>query len=240
MFSNVITVSIDRKRPSSKHSIKSAIRVGRYSFAEYIGKRLIKDGLGFIPLIDSENHAYTQRGSHIVARIPENAEDFLIYCHELGHNKTFQPESRLGYFAGVDANCLTREFNAWKWGIKYFQRLGFTMSEECKKCVKQSFESYTNGLDKKISGTFEEELSDITGIKISAEEPKHNLTIVKGRDITFSNDFTLTIGSDTFTGWDFGETIYRKPAIKVEKPKNHKPWHDLKSSQIKKQWRNQR
>lgn len=230
MFSNVITVSIDKKRPSSKHNIKSAIRVGRYSFAEYIGKRLIKDGLGFIPLVDNENKAYTQRGSHIVARIPENAEDFLVYCHELGHNKTPQPESSMGFFSSVDKNQLIREFNAWKWGIKYFQRLGFVMSEECKKSVKQSFESYTKGLDKQLSGKFERELSRIAGIEISAEESKHSLTTIKGRDITF-------------TGWDLGETVYRKPtkpALTTEKPKNYKPWHDLKSKQIKKAWRNQK
>lgn len=216
---------------------RNAIRIGKYSFAEYVGRRLFKDGIGFVPLKGSNASAHMYENSHISTKIPCTAEDFLVYCHELGHQKSKQPPRANRGFASVFTceNTIICEFNAWKWGIRYFKRLGFVMDDACKKVVKESFESYTSSFANDfVKGKFEKELSQIAGIEINC---KRSIT---DNHISFN---TSTFKYDTIKVWfdDFMvyETPKKLPVVK-EKPKHWKPWHDMKDKQIKKTWRNMR
>lgn len=68
--------------------------VGKRTFPEYVMKRLIKDKIGFQPQ-ENWKGSFTDYKTLISAPLAQNPKDFLVYCHELGHCKSYQPEQNL-------------------------------------------------------------------------------------------------------------------------------------------------
>lgn len=219
-----------QSKPSTKkRTIKDAIPVGRMPFAQYISKRLLKDNLGFVP-IQNRMEALTVPGQQISSVIPNCVEDLLVYFHELGHNKSKQPPSASRGFFGGFSTCnatVEREYNAWVWALKYSRRLGYELTQGCKEVVRQGFESYLNNAnDEDYARLKANQLSALVCIEFEIKEK---------RKVTFGQNSLITT-----TTWfnDFG-----KPTLLEEekqKPKGHKPWHDLKQKQMKKAWKHQR
>lgn len=142
--------------------------------------------------------------------------------YNVGHCKSRQFANSSSYFNATwsgkwSKERLISEVNAWKWGIRYFKRLGFKMTDELVKIVQWSLDGYfKNSEDPVVAHNLSRDFEAYSGIKT---ETKH-----------IPVDFTGCIS-------------YTSP-IKVDKPKvapkGHKPWHDLKAQQMKKAWRNQR
>lgn len=217
-----ISIPKPKKIPHARDAIKIAGR----SFSDYIGRRLLKDGVGFMPIAE-EKEACTDRKTYIKSAIPLTAATFLIYAHELGHCKSFQPELESSFGWGNTCNgTLTREFNAWVWGMRYFRRLGFKINEECIKIIQYSLESYfTNAGDREYAKLLSEKFYNKFGVRTQvAEKTKNGGYFITNKPTTIS--------------WDFGPKIKPKCfEVTTEKPKGWKPWHDLKQKQMKKQWK---
>lgn len=211
-------------------NLKSGIKVGGKSFPEYIAKRVIKDGLGFQPgtyLKDGETDCKT----YIKAVVPVEAYEFLVYCHELGHVKSKQyPRVARASFLGntVCRNTLQNEFNAWKWGLSYYRRLGFELCSEGKKLIKETFGSYLNLGDRVDSEFFKDQMQKLCGVECDLTT-HGNLRKYTG---------TFVLDSRPLFSWD--ESSKWEPKPEIPGPKGWKPWHDLKQQQFKKSWRNQR
>lgn len=224
-------------------SVKS-FRVAGRSFGQYCAKRVDKDSLGLIP-ISSWKDAATDCKTYIRSVIPKNCQEFLVYCHELGHCKSKQPASEpsFGFFGGDWCNGrLICEYNAWVWGIRYFKRLGFKLSEQHEKIVKYSLESYfKSARDKFFAKTLSDKFEKWCGIATSVPEPQPKKpfpTVSFGNPCKTSWD-TVKI-DDGPLPWFTWTDAKAKPKPVKEKPKNWKPWHDLKAQQMKKSWKHQR
>lgn len=209
---------------SPVRTARSAVRVGSISFAQYTAKRLMKDGLGFLPISNVAESA-TDCRTYIKAPIPKDDIDLLAYFHELGHCKSKQPQQDFG-ISGWCKGRLQCEYNAWIWALKYFRRLGFPLTEGCEHAVKRFFGSYLNAAS---SVEFAKELSynfyKSTGILVEVEDK-------------FIGRFSVNVGGVWLN--EFTSLPKVRPTVTQEKPKTWKPWHELKDKQIKKGWRNQR
>lgn len=207
--------------PQRKYSLNTDYKVAGRSFAEYVTRRMLKDGIGFCPIADYRESATNLYG-YIQAPVPKTDGDFLAYCHELGHCKSRQFANSSSYFNATwsgrwSKERLISEVNAWKWGIRYFKRLGFKMTDELVKIVQWSLDGYfKNSEDPVVAHNLSRDFEAYSGIKT---ETKHIPV-----DFTGCISYTSPIKVD-------------KPKVK---PKGHKPWHDLKDQQMKKAWRNQR
>lgn len=213
-------------KPKKIPHARDAIKVAGRSFSEYIGRRLLKDGVGFIPIAE-EKEACTDRKTYIKSAIPLTAATFLIYAHELGHCKSFQPELESSFGWGGTCNgTLNREFNAWVWGMRYFRRLGFKINEECISIIQHSLESYfINSNDREYAKVLSEKFYNKFGVRTQVPEKTKN------------GGYFMT-SKPTTISWDFGPKIKPKCfEVITEKPKGWKPWHDLKQKQMKKQWK---
>lgn len=210
-------------QPPKKRYYTKAIPVAGRSFVEYLSYRMIKDNLSFVA-IGEQMMASTQIGSHISSVIPESIEDLLVYFHELGHNKSRQPpkESK-GFYAGFSScrGTIDCEYNAWVWAIRYFRRLGYTMTSSCQELIKEAFLSYLNvASDYGHASVRANQMSRLIGTDIS----------VINRNV-ISKEFTIT---------RYADYAFDNPKPEVKKPEGWKPWHDLKQKQQKKSWRNQK
>lgn len=222
-----------------------AFRIAGRSFGQYCAKRVDKDALGLIPVSKWEEAA-TDCKTYIRSVIPKNCQEFLVYCHELGHCKSKQPvsEPSFGFFGSNWCNGrLTCEYNAWVWALRYFKRLGFKLSEQHEKIIKYSLESYFKAArDKLFAKVLSEKFEKWCGISTFVPEPEQErefptisiCTSTKSLGKTRWEDFNMTEGLPWFDWTDIKE----KPIQK--KPDNWKPWHDLKQKQLKKSWKNQK
>ena len=201
-------------------------RIGSKTFSDLVAKRVTKDSLGFVPVQNWRDSA-TDCKAYIKAPIPKSDVDFLAYCHELGHCKSKQPEQdHFGMFSTWCNGRLQCEYNAWVWALKYFRRLGFKITDECREAIVFALESYfNNSKDRTFAKKLAEDFERWCGVK----------TCVKERVVIDSSALTITFGGHSWTDWSTSP----KEKPKVEKPKNWKPWHDLKNSQLKKQWKRQ-
>lgn len=220
-----------------------SFRVAGRSFGQYCAKRVDKDSLGLIP-VNSWEEAATDCKTYIRSVIPRNCQEFLVYCHELGHCKSKQPASEpsFGFFGGNWCNGrLSCEYNAWVWGIRYFKRLGFELSESHKNIVKYSLESYfKSARDKMFAKLLSDKFEKWCGIATYVPEPQPTMSF---DTVSFGNPSKIEVDwgnfkIDTVPWFTWTDKLKVKPV--KERPKNWKPWHDLKAGQIKKSWRNQR
>lgn len=236
-FSNRVKVDLPKKRTYSK-----AIPVAGRSFVEYLSYRMLKDNLGFVS-IQRQFDASTHVGSHISSVIPESVEDLLVYFHELGHNKSKQPPRANGGCLGGFSSCngqIDCEYNAWVWAIKYFRRLGYQMTDSCKELIKKAFTSYLdNANDEGHASVRANQLSNLVGIDIKVRQkgirfPGGIIDTFK----TYENRYNpnTTFWFDEFT--TITDTKEFEPVKK--KPNGWRPWHDLKETQMKRQWKHQR
>lgn len=232
-FSNCVKVDIPKKRTYSK-----AIPVAGRSFVEYLSYRMLKDNLGFVS-IQRQFDASTHVGSHISSVIPESVEDLLVYFHELGHNKSKQPPRANGGFLGGFSSCngqIDCEYNAWVWAIKYFRRLGYQMTDSCKELIKKAFTSYLdNANDEGHASVRANQLSNLVGIDIRVRQ-KGSF----GIGSPFRTDNNRYSGKTTFWFDEFTTITGKEFNLPVKKPNGWKPWHDLKETQMKRQWKHQR
>ena len=224
-LSDIVTVTIEPKPevPKKKYSLHTDYRVAGKTFAEYVTRRMLKDGIGFNPRSDWKDSC-TDLYSYIAAPIPKTDAEFITYCHELGHCKSKQRIAYSSFFTATFGGKwakerLVSEVNAWKWGIRYFKRLGLSLSEDVVKVVQWSLNSYfKNADDYSLAEKLSEEFEAYSGI-------------VTEKYKSFSSINHNYFGTTTFT-------YPVKPVIIKEKPKGWKPWHDLKQKQMKKSWKN--
>jgi len=223
---SVVTITLPEPKPQvpqRKFNLDTHYKIAGRTFAEYVTRRMIKDGIGF-QAKTSYRDACTDLFSYIAAPIPENDGDFLTYCHELGHCKSRQYFASSSFYNATWSGKWTKErlvseVNAWKWGIRYFKRLGYKLEEETTKIIQWSLEGYFGnaedlGIAKKLSDEFEA----YSGINTKVPEPKSD-----------SNKIVETSLSSKIC-----------PKYSDKKSQNWKPWHDMKTEQIKNQWKNQR
>ncbi len=234
-FKNFGQIARPKQRTYSK-----AIPVAGRSFVEYLSYRMLKDNLGFVS-IQRQFDASTHVGSHISSVIPESVEDLLVYFHELGHNKSKQPPRANGGFMGGFSSCngqIDCEYNAWVWAIKYFRRLGYQMTDSCKELIKKAFTSYLdNANDEGYASVRANQLSNLVGIDIKVRQkgsfgignPFRTDNNRYSSNTTFWFDEFTTIGNKQFKEFE-----------PVKKPNGWKPWHDLKETQMKRQWKYQK
>lgn len=223
-----------------QRTYSKAIPVAGRSFVEYLSYRMLKDNLGFVS-IQRQFDASTHVGSHISSVIPESVEDLLVYFHELGHNKSKQPPRANGGFLGGFSSCngqIDCEYNAWVWAIKYFRRLGYQMTDSCKELIKKAFTSYLdNANDEGHASVRANQLSNLVGIDIRVRQkgsfgignPFRTDNNRYSSNTTFWFDEFTTIGNKGFKEFE-----------RVKKPNGWKPWHDLKETQMKRQWKHQK
>lgn len=230
------TIPKPKQRTYSK-----AIPVAGRSFVEYLSYRMLKDNLGFVS-IQRQFDASTHVGSHISSVIPESVEDLLVYFHELGHNKSKQPPRANGGFMGGFSSCngqIDCEYNAWVWAIKYFRRLGYQMTDSCKELIKKAFTSYLdNANDEGHASVRANQLSNLVGIDIKVRQK--DIIFPEGLIDTFKTYENRYSPNTTFWCDEFTTIIGTEEFNPVKKPNGWKPWHDLKETQMKRQWKHQR
>jgi hypothetical protein len=221
-FADIVKIKVEEEKPQvpkRKYNLTTEYTVAGRNFAEYITRRMMKDGIGFAP-IDTYQESSTDLYGYIRAPVPKNDADFAAYCHELGHCKSRQFHDSYKMFNATwggkwAKERLVSEVNAWKWGIRYMKRLGYKITEEIVKVVQWSLKSYfVNAEDEAVAHNLAREFEQYSGIKIETREKPV--------------DFSML-------------SIYTEPKeIKKTQPDGWKPWHDLKAKQIKKAWRHQK
>ncbi|MNQ34015.1 hypothetical protein D3C85_474620 [compost metagenome] len=105
---------------------------------------------------EKRGHSQTDIESYIQSPKPKSGLDFLAYLHELGHCKSKQPN----FYSAVNCNKVvdcqylkcTRyawnndriicEYNAWKWALKFYRRLGFNLTKKHKEMIQGYFGNY--------------------------------------------------------------------------------------------------
>jgi len=234
-FKNFGQITRPKQRTYSK-----AISVAGRSFVEYLSYRMLKDNLGFVS-IQRQFDASTHVGSHISSVIPESVEDLLVYFHELGHNKSKQPPRANSGFMGGFSSCngqIDCEYNAWVWAIKYFRRLGYQMTDSCRELIKKAFTSYLdNANDEGHASLRANQLSNLVGIDIKVRQKG---VIFPGGLIDIFKTYENRYSPNTTFWFDEFTTISTKEFEPIKKPNGWKPWHDLKETQMKRQWKHQK
>lgn len=224
-LSDVVTVTINidtpkPKVPVRKHKMDTVYTIAGRSFREYIFRRLEKDGIGFTAK-DTYQESCTDLYSYISSPVPQNDCDFLAYCHELGHCKSRQYATSSNFYHATwngkwGMERLVSEVNAWKWALRYFRRLGYTLESKTIGVVQWALNSYfKNAADHSIARKLSEEFEAYSGIKTETYKPFVN-------------------GSNIFA---YPSKSSKIPLVREEKPKDWKPWHDLKQKQMKRQWK---
>lgn len=224
----------------------STFKIAGKSFYEYVGYRLKKDGLGYLPSSRWEDGS-TDMKTFIKAVVPACAYDFLVYCHELGHCKSRQfPGSVMASFQGfVDEPRLLSEFNAWEWAIRYVRRLGLSVTkQEWVSALNKSFKSYTKAAtDKRKANDLIEKLNGMLDVDLEMESVTPILDKSKFSNINVSWSNTVIDWRDSWTklddiygGWvsESQERVPKKTVAPVVQNKKHKPWMDLLDKQAKK------
>jgi hypothetical protein len=217
-----------------------AINVGNLTFAQYIGKRLMKDGLGYVPT-DKWLDGCTDTKTYIMAVIPKTVYDFLVYAHELGHCKARQKPkiSRATWFGNyTDENTLYNEFMAWDWALRYMRRLGMIVSkEQLKNVLEKTLGNYikyatgcvryANNLVDQFSAKWGVTLPHIASPKDRWMQAQMN-----------TDSAPLVVWGGGFE--KFPDTFTEVEERKKKLPANWKPWHDLVEAKSKKYHRNKK
>lgn len=160
----------------SRKKAEGALKIAGKTFPEYIAYRLMKDGIGF-KVAKSLWDAATDRKNYIECTIPKTPKEFMVYCHELGHVKSRQYDQNYGIFLSTCKNTLKNEANAWIWGIRYFKRLGFEITEEILSDMRYAFSTYTQNADRSAAQESLQYLKAKTGVDFEmprADRPKRD------------------------------------------------------------------
>ncbi len=219
----------------SRKKAEGALKIAGKTFPEYIAYRLMKDGIGF-KVAKSIWDAATDRKNYIECTIPKTPKEFMVYCHELGHVKSKQYDQSYGFFGGTCKNTLKNEVNAWIWGIRYFKRLGFEITEEILSDMRYAFATYTQNANQSDVRESLYHLRVKTGIDFEtriAEQP-----VLTGRP-QFYWEVNPTLDTTPWVTYTSPRKT-EKPVKEKPKPATWKPWHDLKAKQLKKAWRHQK
>lgn len=209
----------------------SSLKIGSHTFPQYVAKRLHKDGIGFVP-IEKWEESSTDCHTYIRAPIPKTEVQFLVYCHELGHCKSYQPHEKEPFYnmqlSGQWSNArLESEHNAWVWALRYFKRIGFKINKGLEEVVIWSLEGYlNNAVDKIFAKILADRFKDKFGITVK----------IKDRGIFPKNSYQFFQTIDSM----LEKREKRKEEISKPRPENWKHWHDLKRNQIKRQWKYQK
>lgn len=213
---------------SHTKNMKDGIRVGSKSFPEFIAKRVLKDNLGYIPGTELYD-GITDCKSYIKACVPTEPHELLVYLHELGHCKSKQyPRESSGMRSFTCRNTLQNEFNAWKWALRYYRRLGYSLCEKSKKLIKETYGTYIKNASEIDGAIFAEYMYHLSGVDCSYKKPV----------IKYNYDFSNIEKHFTIDECWYTYELPKTPKPIPQKPRNWKPWHDLKNNQFKKQWRN--
>lgn len=231
-----VTINVDTPKPQvpvRKYKMDTVYTIAGRSFREYIFRRLEKDGIGFTAK-DTYQESATDLYSHISAPVPQNDCDFLAYCHELGHCKSRQYATSTNFYHATwngkwGMERLVSEVNAWKWALRYFRRLGYSLEEKTIGVVQWALNSYfSNAADLSVASKLSKEFEQYSGIATKVPEPVSN-NIPSFKQYTTATSF-----------WVDESTSLNRPKKACQedvKPVNWKPWHDLKQKQMKKQWK---
>lgn len=224
---------------------KSEFKVAGKRFSEYVGYRVYKDGIGFQPTKNWKDSA-TDCETYIKAPIVKDCVEFLVYCHELGHCKSkqsYEPLSAFGRAIGWGNKRLDNEYNAWVWGIRYFRRLGFLITQSHKNVIKMSLESYfKEAYDNKYAIKLSEKFKDWCGIETDVPV-KEKLTVRLSPTGNFSTIDWFTFDELTdlkFPPLKWNPRVDFSDSIEEKKPAKWKPWMDLKNKQLKRSWKHQK
>jgi hypothetical protein len=180
---SIISITVPEVKPEipkRKFNLNTDYKIAGRSFAEYVTRRMLKDGIGF-QAKTSYKEACTDLFSYIAAPVPQNDGDFLTYCHELGHCKSHQYFSSSSFYNATWSGKWTKErlvseVNAWKWGIRYFKRLGYTLKEETIKIIQWSLDGYfANAEDLSIASKLSNEFKAYSGIDTKVPTPTLNI-----------------------------------------------------------------
>ncbi len=218
-----------------------AIKIGSLTFAQYIGKRLEKDGIGFLP-VDNYFGACTDRMSFIKAMIPKTEYDFLVYAHELGHCRGKQlPNVYYNSFFGVTKDVVYNEFLATDWAFRYVKRLGMKFEKSVlEKFLKDSICSYLSRVrsDFKCINDLVDKYSEKWGLSIEhvvGRTPKswfdasYDIFPKGGKTITLlwdeMEDKFKDVKYDTI--YDVPEVVTSRNLKEVLKAKKAKPHKDI-------------
>ena len=212
--------------------IKNAINIGNKTFLEYLNKRLVKNGLGFVPSKEFMDGS-TDRKSYIKAVIPRCHRDFLVYAHELGHAVGKQVKEGSDWHGaffmpmGTSVAKLENECLAWDYALRYVRRLGMNfMKHELEDVLKKTLGSYINGVSYK-NGEEANKLIEHYSVKWDLDIPR-----ATARDPwSFggngsSNKGSIKIEWDKFTFDEF-DKIPVDVVEPIKKNPKWKPWHDI-------------
>lgn len=231
-----VTINIDTPKPQvpvRKHKMDTVYTIAGRTFREYIFRRLDKDGIGFTAK-ETYKESSTDLYSYISAPVPQNDCDFLAYCHELGHCKSRQYVASTNLYHATwngkwGMERLVSEVNAWKWALRYFRRLGYTLEDKTIGVVQWALNSYfANASDLSVASRLSKEFEQYSGIATKVPEPVSN-NIPSFKQYATATSFWV----DESTSWNRP----KKACQEDVKPVNWKPWHDLKQKQMKKQWK---
>lgn len=234
-LTSVVSINLDvidkpklrlRKKSKCAIPVKTEFEIKGHSFSKYVHRLFEKHGVGFIPSQDYK-HGRTDRTTFIQAPVPRNEIDFLVMAHEVGHIKSKQYErEREDYSYWTETACdamIENELNAWLWGLRYFRRLGFKLCNQGKKSVADAFYTYTKVAK---NPRHAQRAWNILYEKFGINEPRkkdQQAVIVEHYHVSSTDSKSPN-----------------KPVFKKIAAPSHKPWHDLKQKQTKKQWKNQR
>lgn len=218
----------------SRKKAEGALKIAGKTFPEYIAYRLMKDGIGF-KVAKSVWDAATDRKNYIECTIPKTPKEFMVYCHELGHVKSRQYDQNYGMFFSTCKNTLKNEANAWIWGIRYFKRLGFEITEEILSDIRYAFATYTQNADRSAAQESLQYLKAKTGVDFEMPRAERRRATKGYSHFHWQTNTKL----DTIPWTKYIDPKKEEKPIKG-KPKAWKPWHDLKAKQLKKAWRHQK
>lgn len=202
----------------------STFKIGSLTFHQYVGKRLQKDSLGFVPT-DAISNSCTDRTTYIKAPIVKNIEDFLAYAHELGHCKSrqkYEPFSASWSFHVSDER-IYNEVNAWEWALRYVKKLDlFCSLDDLNIMLNRYLGSYVKNA---MSHTYTNEL-------LEKFNRKFGTCVAFATPIKFVTNPCKSILDDKWT-----ECFLPTPTV-AEKSSKWKAWHDMQETQARKFWRN--
>lgn len=111
--------------------------------------------------------------------------------------------------------------------MRYFRRLGFPLTQECKEVIKLCLNTYCKSAsDKTFAKAQAEEFKKYCGISIDVPEPAKSVFDVKG-----------VVSHIVLDDW-LDTPKPEEPKSVVKKPSTWKPWHELRKHDVKRQWKN--
>lgn len=156
--------SIARRNKGRLPENKYNFRIGNVSWNQYVARLMALYGVYHMPAATFSS-CLNERDAYIASPIPKSPKDFLAFCHELGHllgrqhprNVTQYQRMMLG--TGTSKEVLEDEYHAWTWGLRYFRRLGFSITDDLSRFVDECFSSYTRQGSYEVANVLREKLN---------------------------------------------------------------------------------